>query len=64
MTIDQIRALKLCCYAFYLRENRTGLNTFDSEAYAAAKNAVKLATGELYAEGTWWKDHWTPAEPY
>lgn len=64
MTLEQIRALKLCCYAFYVREGRTGLNSFDNEAYTAAKNAVKLVTGELYACGTWWKDQFTAAEPY
>ena len=58
MTTDQITAMKLACKAFYIREGRTGLNTWDNEAYAALKTAVKLFTGELYASGEWYKDQW------
>ncbi len=64
MTNEQIRALKLCCHAFYARLHRTGLNTDDAIAYAAASDAVKLATGELYASGEWWIDQWNRAKPF
>jgi hypothetical protein len=58
MTPEQIIALKLCCWAFYRREHLTGLNTWDSEAYKAAKEAVKAETKEIYASGRWYVDQW------
>ena len=49
-----VQALKLAAEAFHRRHHGTGLNTWDAEAFAACKAAVRDATGEvLGGAGRW-----------